>query len=99
MPTPTCGQSARGGRFNTYGKSGKGNNVKTATFTREVVLLRTPDGRMVRGSAKAELQRLGHVMSAFKFDKSWPAEVVIEKLIDAFESTVQSLTNISCEPK
>ena len=83
----------------TQGGKGKGKCPKTSTFSREVVLLKTPNDGMVRGAAKAELLRMGHVISHFQFDKSWPANVVVENLLSAFETSVPSLAEITCEPK
>ena len=57
-----------------------------------------PDDSMVRGSGKAELQRLGHVISDFQFDKTWPANVILEKLLSAFSTSVPSLAEITCKP-
>jgi hypothetical protein len=70
--------------INTSSSKGKNPNKKT-TFAGEVVLLRRPSDSMVRGGAKAELQRLGHVVSSFEFDKLWSANEVQEKLQDAFK--------------
>ncbi|XP_028411996.1 uncharacterized protein LOC114534729 [Dendronephthya gigantea] len=76
-------------REKPYSSNSKGKNVKNTgkktTFTREVVLLRRPCDSMVRGAAKAELQRLGHVLNAFEFDKLWTADEVVKKLEEAFE--------------
>ena len=61
-------------------------------------LLRQPDDSMARGVAKAELQRLGHVISDFLFDKTWHANVVLEKLLSALEtSAVPSLAETTCD--
>ena len=70
--------------INTSSCKGKNPNKKT-TFAGEVALLRRPSDSMVRGGAKAELQRLGHVVSSFEFDKLWSANEVQEKLQDAFK--------------
>ena len=79
-------------------QGGKGEHVKSSTFSREVVLLRQPDDSMVRGVAKAELQRLGHVISDFLFDTTWHANVVLEKLLSALEtSAVASLAETTCD--
>ena len=88
-----------GGKRSQSTQGGKGKYPKTCTFSREVVLLKTPDDSMVRGAAKAELLRLGHVISHFQFDKTWPANVVLENLLSAFETSVPSLAEITCEPK
>ena len=46
------------------------NNRQGKTFSLEVLLLRRPSDSTVRGRAKAELQRIGHAMSSFDFDKA-----------------------------
>lgn len=79
--------------------TGKGKHVKSSIFSREVVLLRRPDDSMARGAAKAQLQWLGHVISDFQFDRTWHANVVLEKLLSAFETSVSSLAEITCNPK
>lgn len=84
-----------GGKRSQSAQGGKGKHVKSSKFSREVVLLRRPDDSMVRGAAKAELQRLGHVISDFQFDKTWNANVVLEKLLSAFEISVPSLAEIT----
>ena len=88
-----------GGKRSQSTQGGKGKYPKTCTFSREVVLLKTPNDSMVRGAAKAELLRLGLVISHFQFDKTWPANVVLENLLSAFETSVPSLAEITCEPK
>ena len=88
-----------GGKRSQSAQGRKGKHVKSSKFSREVVLLRHPDDSMVRGAAKAQLQRLGHVISDFQFDKTWNANVVLEKLLSAFETSVPSLAEITCEPK
>ena len=89
-----------GGKRSQSTQGGKGKYPKTCTFSREVVLLKTPNDRsMVRGAAKAELLRLGLVISHFQFDKTSPANVVLENLLSAFETSVPSLAEITCEPK
>lgn len=80
-------------------QGGKGKHPKTTTFSREVVLLRTPDDGIVRGAVKADLQRLSHITSEFQLDKTWPANVALEKLLSAFERSVPSPAKITCEPK
>ena len=52
----------------------EGKESMSSTFSREVVLLRRPDS-MVRGGAKAELQRFSYVtlVPDFQFDKAWHA--------------------------
>ena len=76
----------------------KGKKAKNE-FSREVILLRTPGDGLVRGAAKAELQRLGHVINDFRFCKSWRANDVLSKLAAAFEVSVPSLQEITGEPK
>lgn len=88
-----------GGKRSQSAQGGKGKHVKSSTFSREVVLLRRPDDSMVRGAAKAELQQLGHVISDFQFDKTWNANVVLEKLLSALETSMPSLAEITCDPK
>ncbi|CAB4025029.1 G2 M phase-specific E3 ubiquitin- ligase-like [Paramuricea clavata] len=78
---------------NTNSSKGKNSNKKT-TFAREVVLLRRPSDSMVRGGAKAELQRLGHVISSFEFDKLWSANEVQEKLEEAFKKPLESIDGV-----
>ncbi|CAB4040241.1 Hypothetical predicted protein, partial [Paramuricea clavata] len=78
---------------NTNSSKGKNSNKKT-TFAREVVLLRRPSDSMVRGGAKAELQRLGHAISSFEFDKLWSANEVQEKLEEAFKKPLESIDGV-----
>lgn len=88
-----------GGKRSQSAQGGKGKHVKSSKFPREVVLSRRPDDSMVRGAAKAQLQWLGHVISDFQFDRTWHANVVLEKLLSAFETSVSSLAEITCNPK
>ena len=90
--TPT---SRSGGRkHNPYGKSAKGKSFENTTFCREVVLLKHPeDSTIVRGAAKAELQRIGHVMSSFEFNKLWSSDEIMDKLEDAFSSSLGGAVN------
>ena len=54
----------------------------------------------MRGAAKADLQRLSHMIREFQLDKTWPANVILaEKLLSAFETSVPSPAEITCEPK
>ena len=59
-----------GGNQCQSSQGGKGKHPKTTTFSREVVLLRTPDDGNVRGPAKADLHRLSHIISDFQLDKT-----------------------------
>ena len=61
---------------------------KKTTFSYEVVLLRCPSDRLVRGGA--ELQRLG--LSLFEFDKLWSADEVLEQLEEAFKKPLEGMT-------
>jgi len=74
----------------------EGKAIKTTTFSREVVLLRGPQDTMARGRAKAELQRMGHVINCFVFMKNWSARIVHDKLASAFQSKLDGITS---EPK
>ena len=67
------------------------------TFT--LVLLPRPSDSMVRGGAKAELQRLGHVLSSFQFDKLWSADEVLEKLEEAFQRHLNCIDDMGDKPK
>ena len=94
---PTLKKStARKGKKNPDGRSAKGKNVKKSTFAREVVLIRHLSDSLVRGGAKAELQRLGNVMSSFEFDKGWSATEFVAELEEAFSS---KLAYINSTPK
>ena len=99
----TWGPAGRGTRptFNRVNsrKRDREGRPKASTFSREVVLLRWPDDSIPRGRAKAELQRLGHVVSSFTFDKNWSARVVYEKLLSTFEVRVPSVGKITQEVK
>ncbi len=89
-PSPSS-RSRNQGKRTPYDSSSKGKNpTKKTTFAREVVLLRRPSDSVVRGRAKAELQRLGHVLSSFGFDKLWSANEVVEKLKEAFKNPFES---------
>jgi hypothetical protein len=67
-------------KLKPYSNSSKGKNPnKKTTFACEVVLLRCPSDSMVWGGAKAELQRLGHIVSSFEFDKLRSANEVQKK--------------------
>ena len=84
-PSPSSrSRSGNQAKRNPYPSKVKNHGKKT-TFSREVVLLRRPCDPLVRGGAKAELQRSGHVLSSFEFDKVWSANEVMEKLEEAFK--------------
>lgn len=78
---------------------GKGNDKgKRMTFNREVVLLRSPSDNLVRGREKATLQRMGHVINSFEFNKGWNAEELINRLRHAFSAKLTSPTCSTSSP-
>ena len=81
-------------RSSTVGGKGKGNSKgKIMTFNREVVLLRSPSDNLVRGREKATLQRMGHVINSFEFNKCWSAEELTNRLRHAFCAKLASPTS------
>ena len=59
-------------------------------FAREVVLLNRPtDCTTVRGKAKADLMKNGHVISSFDFQKNWSDQEIIRRIGMAFEDKLE----------
>ena len=84
----------RRGSTATVERKGKGNGKgKRMTFHCEVVLLRSPSDNLVRGREKASLQRMGHVINSFEFNKCWSAEELINRLRQAFCAQLARLTS------
>ena len=88
--------SSRGRRQNATSTCTTTARSKASTFTREVVLLSSPEDRTVlRGKAKAELMRRGQVISSFDFNRSWTEDDVYRHLRQAFGEKLQGARYIS----
>ena len=59
----------------------------------ETVGLRSPSDYLVCGREKATLQRMGHVINSFEFDKNWGAEELMNRLRQAFYAKLASPTS------
>ena len=88
--------SSHGRRQNATSTCTTSARPKASTFTREVVLLSSPENRTVlRGKAKAELMRRGQVISFFDFNRSWTEDDVYRHLRQAFGEKLQGTRYIS----
>ncbi|KAG1954942.1 G2/M phase-specific E3 ubiquitin-protein ligase-like [Pimephales promelas] len=59
------------------------------TFNKDVVLLRSPtDDMVVKQRTKQNLHELGHILSAFEFNKSWDYTTVLQKIKDGFKEKI-----------
>lgn len=99
-PTIGLSTSSTAGRRNrrNFGRNQRSSASRSSSistnqgtdFAREVVLLNRPtDCTTVRGKAKADLMKNGHVISSFDFQKNWSDQEIIRRIGTAFEDKLE----------
>lgn len=52
------------------------------------MLLSPTDGIVVKQRKKEQLYKIGHMLNAFEFDKTWEQEAVLRQIHDAFKEKI-----------